>query len=118
MPASAAAAGASLQPSLANPLSPTGPSSPTGPPSPINSPIPITPPSPAAGLREGLLARVRSASASQDAELAAESAALEAAGECAVPSEAELAALAPDPLAGPPDGEHEWLAGLPSPLLD
>jgi hypothetical protein len=56
--------------------------------------------------------------ASQDAELADEIAALEAAGECAVPSEAELAGLAPDPLAGPPDGEYGWLADLPGPLLD
>jgi len=73
-------------------------------------------------VREALLARVRTAAASewasQDAELADEIAVLEAAGECAVPSEAELAGLAPDPLAGPPDGEHAWLADLPGPLLD
>jgi hypothetical protein len=50
--------------------------------------------------------------------LADEIAALEAAGECAVPTEDELAGLAPDPLAGPPDGEHGWLADLPGPLLD
>jgi len=73
-------------------------------------------------LREALLARVRPASAEacerQDAELDAEAAALEAAGECEVPSEAELAGLAPDPLAGPPDGALGWLADLPGPLLD
>ncbi len=73
-------------------------------------------------LREALLARVRSASAGewarQDAELDAEVAALEAAGAHEVPSEAELAGLAPDPLAGPPDGTLGWLADLPGPLLD
>ena len=73
-------------------------------------------------LREALLARVRSASAwdwaRQDAELDAEVAALEAAGAYEVPSEAELAGLAPDPLAGPPDGTLGWLADLPGPLLD
>jgi len=104
MPASAAAAGVSLQPS------------------PANAPSPASPPAPTDGLREALLARVRTAAASEwafrDADLAAEAAALEAADECAVPSEAELAGLAPDPLAGPPDGKHEWLADLPGPLLD
>ena len=73
-------------------------------------------------LRGTLLARVRSATAAtwecQDAELAAEAAALEAAGECVVPSEAELSGLAPDPLAGPPEGALGWLADLPGPLLD
>ncbi len=48
----------------------------------------------------------------------AEAAALEAAGECVVPSEAELSGLAPDPLAGPPEGALGWLADLPGPLLD
>jgi hypothetical protein len=73
-------------------------------------------------LRGALLARVRSATAAtwecRDAELAAEAAALEAAGECVVPSEAELNGLAPDPLAGPPEGAFGWLADLPGPLLD
>ena len=71
-------------------------------------------------LREALLARVRQASAgeSQDAEWEAELAALEAAGDCHVPTDEELAGLAPDPLAGPPDGEDAWLAELPGPLLD
>src|SRR5215469_1101508 len=146
MPASAAAAGASLQPSpadppsLINPLPPadmppqadppsliSAPSpadlpSPASPPSPADPPSLTSPPSLADGLREALLARVRTATASewasQDAELAAEIAALEAAGECAVPSEEELDGLAPDPLADPPDGEYAWLADLPGPLLD
>jgi hypothetical protein len=69
-----------------------------------------------------LLARVRSATAAtwdcQDAELDTGAAALEAAGECVVPSEAELNGLAPDPLAGPPEGALGWLADLPGPLLD
>src|SRR5215469_10588998 len=78
-------------------------------------------------LRRALLARVRSATAAawerQDAEpdaeaAALEAAALEAAGECVVPSEAELSGLAPDPLAGPPEGALGWLADLPGPLLD
>jgi hypothetical protein len=75
-----------------------------------------------AELREALLARVRSASASawacQDAELDAEMAALEAVGGCAVPSVAELEDLAPDPYAGPPQGEWAWLNDLPEPLLE
>ena len=101
---SAVAAGASREPS------PAGPSSPAS-------------PSPSAdGLREALQARVQfaeaSAWASQDAQFEAEIAALEAAGGCPVPSEEELAGLAPDPLAGPPDGEYAWLADLPGPLLD
>jgi hypothetical protein len=74
------------------------------------------------GLREALLARVRSAAASawacQDAELDAEIAALEASGSCTVPAVAELAGLAPDPYAGPPEGTWGWLADLPGPLLD
>jgi hypothetical protein len=70
-------------------------------------------------LREALLARVRPAAlADQDAEFDAEIAALEAADGCVPPTEAELAGLAPDPLAGPPDGEYAWLADLPGPLLD
>jgi len=56
--------------------------------------------------------------ASQDAELTAEIAALDAAGECAVPSEDAVDGLAPDPLSDPPDGEYGWLADLPGPLLD
>jgi len=75
-----------------------------------------------AELWEALLARVRSASASawacQDAELVAEMAALEAVGGCAVPSVAELEDLAPDPYAGPPQGEWAWLNDLPEPLLE
>jgi hypothetical protein len=73
-----------------------------------------------AELREALLARVRSASARayQDAELDAEIAALEAVGVCAVPSVAELEGLAPDPYAGPPQGEWAWLNDLPEPLLE
>jgi Domain of unknown function (DUF222) len=98
MPAKAATARASLQPS------------------------PASPPSPADGLREALLARVRTATASalasQDAEWDAEIAAVEAAGDDEVPTEEELAGLAPDPLAGPPDGEYAWLADLPGPLLN
>ena len=74
------------------------------------------------GLREALLARVRSAAASawacQDAELDAEIAALEASGGCAVPAVAELAGLAPDPYTDPPEGTWGWLADLPGPLLD
>src|SRR5215469_18293189 len=73
-------------------------------------------------LRGALLARVWSATAAAwelpDAELDAEAAVLEAAGECEVPGEAELAGLAHDPLAGPPDGALGWLADLPGPLLD
>jgi Domain of unknown function (DUF222) len=73
-------------------------------------------------LRETLLARVRWATAATwecpDAELDAEAAVLEAAGEYVVPSEAELSGLAPDPLAGPPEGALAWLADLPGPLLD
>jgi hypothetical protein len=132
MPATAADARASLQPSPASPPSVATPSSPgnpslTDPSSPGNPSLtdpssPGNPPSPADGLRHALLARVRTVAASewtsQDAELAAEIAALETAGECAVPSEAELAGLAPDPRSDPPDGEYEWLADLPGPLLD
>src|SRR5215471_16025419 len=122
MPATAADARASLQPSPADPPSLINPPSPADPPSLINPPSPASPPSPADGLREALLARVRTATAaewaSQDAELTAEIAALDAAGECAVPSEDELDGLAPDPLSDPPDGECGWLADLPGPLLD
>ena len=83
-------------------------------------------PSPSASgddLRDALLARVRAATArawaDQDAALDAEIAALEAAGDDAVPSADELGGLAPpDPLAGPPDGEYAWLADLPGPLLE
>src|SRR5215831_6146691 len=128
---SAVAAGASRQPSPAGPPSSSTPPSPVTPPSsstppspvtPVAPPSPITPSSSADGLREALQARVRfaeaSALASQDVEFEAEIAALEAAGGCPVPSEEELAGLAPDPLAGPPDGEYAWLADLPGPLLD
>src|SRR5215472_16276658 len=76
-------------------------------------------PSPDDGLREALLARVLpGAWACQEAGLDSETAALEVPGERDVPSEEELAGLAPDPLAGPPDGEYAWLADLPGPLLD
>jgi hypothetical protein len=82
------------------------------------------PPPAASGddLRDALLARVRVATERAwecpDAELEAELAALDAAGEYEVPSEAELDGPAPDPLAGPPDGEYAWLADLPGPLRD
>jgi hypothetical protein len=83
-------------------------------PAPAASPVPVDD-----GLREALLARACPAPvADQDAEFDAEIAALEAAGGCVPPTEAELAGLAPDPLAGPPDGEYAWLADLPGPLLD
>jgi hypothetical protein len=69
-----------------------------------------------------LLARARPAVAEpwagQDGEWEAELAALEAAGACEVPTEAELAGLCPDLLAGPPEGEWAWLADLPGPLLE
>jgi hypothetical protein len=80
----------------------------------VPSPAALSP-SPDERLQEALLARVRSAA---DRDFDAEIAALEAAGECEVPTPAELAGLAPDPLAGPPDGEWEWLADLPGPLRD
>src|SRR5215472_2681706 len=74
-------------------------------PSPAGPSSPASPSPSADGLREALQARVQfaeaSAWASQDAQF-----------------EAEIAALAPDPLAGPPDGEYAWLADLPGPLLD
>ena len=81
---------------------------------------PASQPAPGDELRETLLARVRQVSVEecQDADWEAELAALEAAGECHVPTDEELAGLAPDPLAGPPDGEYAWLAELPGPLLD
>jgi hypothetical protein len=70
------------------------------------------------GLREALLARVRSAAGDwAEAEWEAECAALEAAG-AVPPSDAELDGLAPDPYAGPPDGADAWLADLPGALLD
>jgi hypothetical protein len=69
-----------------------------------------------------LLARVWSVAAEpwagQEAEWEAELAALEATGAYEVPTEAELAGVAPDPLAGPPEGEWAWLADLPGPLLE
>jgi hypothetical protein len=92
MPARAAAAKAVLRPAPADPHRPADD-----------------------GLREALLARVRPAAwAAQDAEIAA----LEATGECAVPSVAELTGLTPDRDAGPPEGGCEWLADLPGPLRD
>jgi hypothetical protein len=72
-------------------------------------------------VREALLARVRPATAAvwaaQDAELAAEMAALDAV-DLVVPGEEELAGLAPDPYAGPPEGPWGWLADLPGPLVE
>jgi uncharacterized protein DUF222 len=71
-------------------------------------------------LREALLARVRPATSSvwagQDAELAAETAALDA--DRVVPTVEELAGRVPDPYAGPPEGAWGWLADLPGPLLE
>src|SRR5215468_9107380 len=122
MPTPAAVAGASLRPCPADPPSPASPPHPASLMSSASPPSPASAPSPADRLRVALLARVRTAAASawasQDAELADEIAALEAAGECAVPTEDELDGLAPDPLSDPPDGEHGWLADLPGPLLD
>ena len=70
-------------------------------------------------LRDRLLARVHAATAAawagQEAELAAEEAAL---GWGEPPSLAELAGLDDDPGAGPPDGADGWLGDLPGPLLD
>jgi hypothetical protein len=72
-------------------------------------------------LREALLARVQPATASlwasQDAELEAEMAALDAV-DSVVPTAEELAGQAPDPYAGPPEGAWGWLADLPGPLLE
>src|SRR5215831_13247937 len=71
-------------------------------------------------LREVLLARVQPANvslwASQDAELEAEMAALDAVDRV-VPTVEELAGQALDPYAGPPEGAWGWLADLPAPLL-
>src|SRR5215467_1841177 len=79
-------------------------------------------PAPAADrLQAALLARVQSANASvwpsQDAELEAEMAALDAV-DSVVPTVEELAGQAPDPYAGPPEGAWGWLADLPGPLLE
>ena len=72
-------------------------------------------------LRDALLARVQLANASlwasQDAELEAEMATLDAV-DSVVPTVEELAGLAPDPYAGPPGGAWGWLADLPGPLLE
>jgi len=72
-------------------------------------------------LREALLARVQTVTASvwadQDAELEAERAALDAV-DLVVPTVEELAGQAPDPYAGPPEGAWGWLADLPGPLLE
>jgi len=72
-------------------------------------------------LRAALLARVQPATASvwasQDAELEAEMAALDAVDHV-VPTVEELAGQAPDPYAGPPEGVWGWLADLPGPLLE
>jgi hypothetical protein len=74
-----------------------------------------------ADLREELLARVWAptlrAASRQDAELAAELEALEAAGGSAPPTAEELYGLVPDPECGPPGGADEWLADLPAELL-
>ncbi|HYB89111.1 MAG TPA: DUF222 domain-containing protein [Streptosporangiaceae bacterium] len=75
----------------------------------------------AADLREELLARVwapslRSA-ARQDAELA-ELEALDAAGALVPPDDEEPYGPFIDPASGPPSGIDEWLADLPSELLD
>src|SRR5215831_2335339 len=71
-------------------------------------------------LREALLTRVQPATApvwtGQDAELDAETAALDA--DRVVPTAEELAGQAPDPYAGPPEGMWGWLADLPGPLLE
>jgi Domain of unknown function (DUF222) len=91
-------------------------------PSPTPRPAPDDPASRTGGLREALLARLRPTAAEswvgQEAEWEAELAALEAAGACEAPTEAELAGLDPDPLAGPPEGAWAWLADLPGPLLE
>src|SRR5215831_20362812 len=81
----------------------------------------------ATDLREELLARVwvptARAASRQDAELAAELAALEAAGDWGPPADweppatEELCGPDPDPDCGPPDGIDAWLADLPSDLL-
>jgi len=74
-------------------------------------------------LREKLLARVRLATVGawecQEAELAAEQAALAAApGGVGLPGFEEVDELGVDPYAGPPEGADSWLADLPGPLLD
>ena len=75
----------------------------------------------AADLREDLLARVRAptlrAALRQDAELAAEIAALEAAGAVTPPDDEEPWGPPPNPESGPPDGTDAWLADLPAELL-
>ncbi len=75
----------------------------------------------AADLREELLARVwgptARAASRQDAELAAEMDALEAAGDPTPPDDWELCGVVPDPRCGPPDGPDAWLADLPAELL-
>jgi hypothetical protein len=89
----------------------------TVPPIAVNGAVPAG--SAPGGLREALLARVRPGGwAGADAGLDGQFAALAAAGADGVPTEAELAGLAPDLDAGPPDGEFAWLADLPGPLLD
>jgi hypothetical protein len=75
---------------------------------------------PTGELRDLLPGRVRAATAlaweSQDAELAAEQAALEADPGYGPPD--SLAELAADPDCGPPDGPWAWLADLPGELID
>jgi Domain of unknown function (DUF222) len=75
----------------------------------------------AADLREELLARVwgptAQAASRQDAELAAEMDALEAAGGLTPSDDWQLCELVPDPRCGAPDGPDAWLADLPAELL-
>jgi Domain of unknown function (DUF222) len=76
----------------------------------------------AAELREDLLARIgavtRGAASRQDAELAAELAALAAGGGLTAPGAGDPWQIPPDPGYGPPDGPDAWLADLPVELLD
>ncbi|HEV3288570.1 MAG TPA: hypothetical protein VG123_06220, partial [Streptosporangiaceae bacterium] len=66
------------------------------------------------GLREALLARVRTVALGQDAGLDTEPTDTY---ELAPPGFEELAGLAPDLDSDPPDGADAWLADLPEPLL-
>src|SRR5215467_7509696 len=75
----------------------------------------------AADLREELLTRVWGptirAASRRDAELAAETDALETARALMPPDDWELHELVPDPRCGAPDGPDAWLADLPAELL-